>query len=264
MLGEAEKIGVHVGLDGDGKLTFSRSPGVSGIDSTRINQVKNMFDGFEMDANGKTSNTIAQLAQTRKNLSDLTSRSDAAKEVAAPGGPIDSTRRFIAQKIGPEYHAATKDYSDIARVLEQLDPDVKVRLSEGSTKDIAKIKMSDYARRLLSNNAAQAKSIFTSLDELAKKEYARLGKEMPEQDLVDLVDTAGAIEEGLGITPRNSFFGQMKGAHQSALEGIPTSVHGAVAKTADFLTKSKANPQRALAAMQDYINEIIKLKEEGK
>lgn len=260
MINEAKKVGVHVGQDEEGKLTFSKAPGISGIDNSRISTIKNMFDGFEPDEKGKTANSVAQLAATRKNLSDLTSRSDAAKEVVGPGGPIDSTRRFIAQKIGPEYHAATKDYSDIARVLDQLDPDLKVRLSDEGTKDITKVKLSDYARRLLSNNAAQAKSVFTSLDELAQKEAARTGKPLPKQNLADLVDTAGAIEEGLGITPRNSFFGQTSGATKNALGGFPTSVGEAVGKVADIMTKSKGSPRRALQAMQGYVEDAIRAK----
>lgn len=261
MVNEARKVGVQVEhtIDDDGKssLTFNKLPGISGIDTARISTVKNMFDGFEPNEEGKTSNTISQLAQTRKNLSDLTSRSDAAKEVVSPGGPLDSTRRFIAQKIGGSYHQATKDYSDIARVLDQLDPDLKVRLSDESAKNIGDIKMSDYARRLLSNNAAQAKATFTSLDELAQKEASRLGKPLPRQDLADLVDFAGSLEEGLGITPRNSFFGQTSGGVRDAIEGIPTSIGGAISKVADFATKSKPNPQRTLKAMRSYTDSVI-------
>lgn len=255
MIAEARKQGVVVKV-GKAGFNFRKAPGISGIDNARINTIKNMFEGFK-PKNGKFSNTKAQLAASRKNLSDLTNRADSAKEVVSAGGAVDNTRRAIAQKIGGEYYKATKDYYDLASVLGKLDPDLGVTLSNEGTANIAKIKMSDYARRLLSNNAAQAKGIFTSLDELAQKEATRTGKKIPKQDLEDLVDTAGAIEEGLGITPRNSFFGQVSAAQKSALGGVPTSVGDAVGKVTDILTKSEANPGRALKAMQAYTKAAI-------
>lgn len=263
MVDQAQKMGVNVGTDEKGNLVFSKAAGVSGIDATRIASIKNMFDGFEPDENGNTSNTIKQLAMSRKNLSALTKRNDAAAEVVAPGGPIDSTRRAIAQKIGTGYHQATKDYSDIARVLGELDPDLKVRLSDASTKDIQGIKFADLARRLLSNNASKAKSVFKSLDELAQKEAARTGKALPKQNLEDLVDFAGAIEEGFGITPRNTFFGQSAGATKNALESIPTSAGDVLGHVANIISKPKADSRRALAAMKAYTQEAI-AKNKGK
>lgn len=256
MVKEAQKQGVIVKIRKSG-FNFSKAPGISGIDNARISTIKNMFEGFKPSKNGTFSNTKAQLAASRKNLSDLTSRADSAREVVSAGGAVDNTRRAIAQKIGGEYYQATKDYHDLASVLGKLDPDLGVTLSEDGAKNVAKIKMGDYVRRLLSNNAAQAKGVFTSLDELAQKEAARTGKSLPKQDLEDLVDTAGAIEEGLGITPRNSFFGQVSGAQKNALGGVPTSVGDAMGKVTDILTKSEANPKRAVKAMQAYTKDAI-------
>lgn len=256
---EARKQGVVV-TKNKGGFNFKKAPGISGIDASRINTIKNMFEGFKPDKNGNFSNTIEQLAQSRKNLSDLTSRSDAAKEVVSSGGAVDNTRRAIAQKIGGKYYQATVEYHDIISVLEKLDPKLGVELSEEGAQNVKNVKLSDYARRLLSNNAAQAKGVFTSLDELAQKEATRTGKVLPKQNLEDLVDTAGAIEEGLGITPRNSFFGQIKGAQP--LAGVPTSLGEAAGKVKDIMTKSEASPKRALKAMQEYVEQAIAKREQ--
>lgn len=252
-------------LDKDTGLTFSKAPGVSGIDQSRLSSIKSLFEGFVPNKTGRVSNTIEQLGKTRKNLSDLTKRTDAAKEVVAPGGPIDNTRRLIAKKISPAYYKATKDYSDIARTLEQLDPDFKVSLSSESAKDLAGVDMSNYARRLLSNNAAKAKSVFSSLDELYAKEAARRGMEVPKQDLSDLVDFAGSVEEGFGITPRNTFFGQAKGAidstgHAAAAMADLAGGHGlasAANTVKNIALKGSVNSKRALQAMKDYMDEVI-------
>lgn len=238
-------------------FTFSKAPGVSGIDKSRINTVKGMFEGFRADTKGRFSNTRSQLAQTRKNLSDLTSRSDSAKEVVSPGGSIDTGRRLIAQKIGDDYYQATKDYSNISRVLEQLDPDLKVRLSEDAVGELRSMKFGDMARRLLSNNATQAKAAFRSLDELFAKEAARMGKKVPEQDLADLVDFAGAVEEGFGITPRNSFFGQVSGGVSDALGKVATGGGGFGERVLNFLTKPVRDDKRTLEAMKSYLEEAI-------
>lgn len=276
MISEAKKQGVIVrpvdanealqgiveGKEGTGHFTFEKAPGVSGIDTARISAIKNMFEGFSPDEKGGYTNTVSQLAQTRKNLSDLTKRNDSAKEVVSPGGPVDSTRRAIAQKISPEYHQATKDYSDIARVLEQLDPDLKVKLSEDEVKNIRGIKFADLSRRLLSNNAAQAKSIFKSLEELHTKEMGRQGKEIPKQDLQDLVDFAGSLEEGFGITPRNSFFGQISGGVQNGLSA--PSTQGVLNTVSRIMTKPIKNNAEALRSMQAYIKEAIEKKEAEK
>lgn len=266
LVNEAKKADVNVGFDKDGGLTFTPAKGVSGVDASRINSVKSLFDGFVPDKEtGKVTNTIEQLGKTRKNLSALTKRTDAAKEVVAPGGPIDNTRRLIAKKISPAYYKATKDYSDIARTLEQLDPDFKVSLSSESAKDLAGVDMSNYARRLLSNNAAKAKSVFSSLDELYAKEAARRGMEVPKQDLSDLVDFAGSVEEGFGITPRNTFFGQAKGAidstgHAAAAMADLAGGHGlasAANTVKNIALKGSVNSKRALQAMKDYMDEVI-------
>lgn len=254
MIGEARKQGVVV-TPSKGGFNFTKAEGVSGIDTARINAIKNLFEGFQQDQAGGFSNTISQLAATRKNLSDLTKRTDAAAEVSAPGGAIDNMRRAIAEKISPEYAAATREYSDIARLLEQLDPDLKVRLSEDALADVTSTKLADYARRLLSNNASQAKSVFTSLDELYAKEMARQGKAVPKEDLADLVDFAGALEEGFGIVPRNTFFGQSKNATQNALSEIPLTLGGAANTVMNILTKPKRNDKRVLEAMREYIKE---------
>lgn len=260
MIADAAKQGVIVTPSRAG-FKFGKAQGVSGIDSARVNSVKNVFDGFKSTKDGTFSNTIAQLSATRKNLSDLTKRSDAAKEVVSPGGPIDNARRLIAQKIGGDYFQATKDYSDIARVLEQLDPDLKVRLSEDALKEITSVKLGDYARRLLSNNAAQAKATFKSLDELFAKEASRKGEKVPEQDLEDLVDFAGALEEGFGITPRNTFFGQVSGgaldAAGRAVGSIPTTAGGAVQSVANIFNNPKINNKRALEAMRAFIDDSM-------
>lgn len=256
---EAKRFDVNVGFDADGHLTFSRAPGVSGVDSARINAIKDLFDGFTPDPDtGKVTNTISQLAKTRKNLSALTKRTDAAKEIVGPGGAVDNARRKIAQKIGEDYFQATREYSDIARVLEQLDPDLKVRLSDDAIEEISNIKFADFARRLLSNNAAQAKSVFRSLDELYAKEATRQGIDVPVQDLEDLVDFAGAIEEGFGITPRNTFFGQTSGGVSEALMNNPLSPTQAVV---NLFSKPKRDDKRALAAMRRYVEEVLSKKE---
>lgn len=239
----------------EGGVTLSKIPGISGIDDARINTIKKAFEGFVPDEDGRTQNTIAQLAQSRKNLSDLTSRSDSAREVVAPGGVVDTARRLMAHKIGPAYYSATKDYSDIARTLEKLDPDLNVKLSEDSTKDITKVKLADYARRLLSNNASQAKSVFKSLDELYAKEIARKGGKAAEQNIQDLVDFAGSVEEGFGITPRNSFFGQIAGGIHNGLNA--PSGRGVLDTVTRIMTKPVKNNKRAIEAMKQYIDNEI-------
>lgn len=255
MVQEARKLGVNVSQERPGgELVFSKANGVGGIDQARVSAIKTMFEGFTPSKTGSVVTSPAKLAQTRRNLSALTKRTDAAKEVVAAGGPIDNTRRFIAQKLGDDYYNATKEYSDIARVLGELDPDSKVRLSDDALDEIRNIKVSDLSRRLLSNNATQAKSVFRSLDELYAKEAARLGKDVPKQDLEDLVDFAGAIEEGFGITPRNTFFGQTKGGVSEALMNNLTSPVSAVV---NILTKPKRDDKRALEAMKKYIDEAL-------
>lgn len=254
MVQEAKKLGVHVSQAEDGgELIFTKANGVGGIDQARISALKTMFEGLTPGRTGSVLTSPANLAKTRRNLSALTKRSDAAKEVVAPGGPIDSTRRFIAQKLGSAYHNATKEYSDIARVLEQLDPDLKVKLSDDALDEVRNIKFADLSRRLLSNNAAQAKSVFRSLDELFAKEAARTGKAAPTQDLEDLVDFAGALEEGFGIVGRNSFFGQTKaGAGAAIAENLSPSQF-----VTNLLTKPKRDDKRALEAMKRYLDDAL-------
>ena len=255
---EAKRFNVRVGIR-DGELVFDATPGVSGVDQARISAIKSIFDGFKPDKTGKTSNTIAQLAATRKNLSALTKRTDAAKEIVGPGGAVDNARRMIAQKIGNDYFQATKEYSDIARVLDELDPDLKVRLSDASAAEIRNIDVSNLARRLLSNNPARAKAAFKSLDEIYAKEAKRKGITVPKQDIADLVDFAGALEEGFGITPRNTFFGQTSGGVQNALQSVPPmSVGGAVNAVLNIATKPGKSDKRALEAMRAYVREAQK------
>jgi hypothetical protein len=82
----------------------------------------------------------------------------------------------------------------------------------------------------------------------------RIGKTVENQNLLDLVDFAGAIEEGFGIAPRNSLFGQTAGAGANALLNVPQGVQHAVFK---LFSKPTLNKQEAIKAMREYLEEYI-------
>lgn len=251
---EADKAGVTIKFNNKTKqFTITPKAGIAGVDTQKINTFENILKGFAKNED----RTVGQLHASRKNLSDLTKRTDSAQELFSPGGAVDNIRRKISETIGDEYLALTREYSDLVRTLKDVDPKFNQRLADEVLQELKNLKNSEIARRVLSNASANTRAMLESLDSLYNKEMLRVGKTVEKQNLLDLVDFAGAIEEGFGIAPRNSLFGQTAGAGADALLNVPQGVQHAVFK---LFSKPTLNKQEAIKAMREYIEEFISKK----
>ena len=248
---EADKAGVTIKFNNKTKqFTITPKAGIAGVDTQKINTFENILKGF-----GKNEErTVGQLHASRKNLSDLTKRTDSAQELFSPGGAVDNIRRKISETIGDEYLSLTREYSDLVRTLKDVDPKFNQRLDDEVLQELKNLKSSEIARRVLGNASANTRAMLESLDNLYNKEMLRIGKAVENQNLLDLVDFAGAIEEGFGIAPRNSLFGQTAGAGANALLNVPQGVQHAVFK---LFSKPTLNKQEAIKAMREYLEEFI-------
>ena len=248
---EADKAGVTIKFNNKTKqFTITPKAGIAGVDTQKINTFENILKGFAKNED----RTIGQLHASRKNLSDLTRRTDSAQELFSPGGAVDNIRRKISETIGEEYSSLTREYSDLVRTLKDVDPKFNQRLDDEVLQELKNLKNSEIARRVLSNASANTRAMLESLDSLYNKEMLRVGKTVEKQNLLDLVDFAGAIEEGFGIAPRNSLFGQTAGAGANALLNVPQGVQHAVFK---LFSKPTLNKQEAIKAMREYLEEYI-------
>lgn len=248
---EADKAGITIKFsDKTKRFTVTPKPGISGVDTQKINTFENILKGFTKNEE----RTIGQLHASRKNLSDLTKRTDSAQELFSPGGAVDNIRRKISETIGDEYLSLTREYSDLVRTLKDVDPKFSQRLDDEVLQELKNLKNSEIARRVLGNASANTRAMLESLDSLYNKEMLRIGKTAENQNLLDLVDFAGAIEEGFGIAPRNSLFGQTAGAGANALLDVPQGVKQAVFK---LFSKPTLNKQEAIKAMREYLEEFI-------
>ena len=248
---EADKAGVTIKFNNKTKqFTITPKAGIAGVDTQKINTFENILKGF-----GKNEErTVGQLHASRKNLSDLTKRTDSAQELFSPGGAVDNIRRKISETIGDEYLSLTREYSDLVRTLKDVDPKFNQRLDDEVLQELKNLKNSEIARRVLGNASANTRAMLESLDNLYNKEMLRIGKAVENQNLLDLVDFAGAIEEGFGIAPRNSLFGQTAGAGANALLNVPQGFQHAVFK---LFSKPTLNKQEAIKAMREYLEEFI-------
>lgn len=248
---EADKAGITIKFNNKTKqFRVTPKAGIAGVDTQKINTFENILKGF-----GKNEErTVGQLHASRKNLSDLTKRTDSAQELFSPGGAVDNIRRKISETIGDEYLSLTREYSDLVRTLKDVDPKFNQRLDDEVLQELKNLKNSEIARRVLGNASANTRAMLESLDNLYNKEMLRIGKAVENQNLLDLVDFAGAIEEGFGIAPRNSLFGQTAGAGANALLNVPQGVQHAVFK---LFSKPTLNKQEAIRAMREYLEEFI-------